>query len=216
VWADAVAGTIDRDHHCHQPDATAGKSQTKSQRPQSPGHMQPRAATTSAAGRHVGPRAAICSHADHAPYKRGVAGSIPAAPTQVRACFRIYYRPLSHLAGNQWFFREPGKRHQARREARPGGPLTPGTMPGNQRRCHGIVATARWRCGRRERRTVPGGGDLQRSLHQRSLGAISRCFDRHHNRLRLTTHDQFRYRRSAPRRCVARSRGARSLITRGW
>ena len=46
-----------------------GKSQTKTQRPQAPGHVQPHAATIGAARRHVRPRSATSSHADDTPYK---------------------------------------------------------------------------------------------------------------------------------------------------
>jgi hypothetical protein len=61
-----------------------GKSQTKSQRPQAPGHIQPHAAMIGEVGRHVRPRPAASSHKKHAPYKRGVTGSIPVAPTDGR------------------------------------------------------------------------------------------------------------------------------------
>ena len=64
----------------------AGKSQTKSQRPQAPGHLQPRAATIGAARRHTGPRPATSSHPGDPPYKRGSLVRSQLRPRRSQAC----------------------------------------------------------------------------------------------------------------------------------
>ena len=62
----------------HPPDP---KSQTKSQRASAPGDGQLRPAIIAAGQRHARPRRATSSDPANRPYKRGVAGSNPAAPT---------------------------------------------------------------------------------------------------------------------------------------
>jgi len=73
----AIAG--DQGTRIRQQDA---KSQTKSQRPQTPSHARRLPATITAARRHVGLLPAPSRHATDFAYKRGVTGSNPVAPTK--------------------------------------------------------------------------------------------------------------------------------------
>src|ERR1035441_10072444 len=58
------------------------KSQTKSQRPQTRGVTRPRPATIVAGSGHIRPQEATSGDRPNAPYKRGVTGSKPVAPTK--------------------------------------------------------------------------------------------------------------------------------------
>jgi hypothetical protein len=71
-------------NHAHA-DVMDPKSQTKSQRPQTPGHTGPLPATIVAARCHFRQYPARSSHATDFAYKPGVTGSNPVAPTRSEA-----------------------------------------------------------------------------------------------------------------------------------
>ena len=74
-------------------------SQTGSQRPPASGHIRPRPATVIAGRCHTGPRPATSSDGTNSPYKRGAAGSNPAAPTVLAG--------QMHALINEMIVREP-------------------------------------------------------------------------------------------------------------
>jgi hypothetical protein len=63
------------------------KSQTKSQRPPISGHDEPPPVMIAAGRRHASRCPAPSSYPANAPYKRGVTGSNPVAPTRPEECF---------------------------------------------------------------------------------------------------------------------------------
>jgi hypothetical protein len=73
------------------------KSQTKSQRPQTPGHVRPLPATIAAARWHVKLLPAPSSHATDFAYKRGGAGSNPAAPARFLQLVEPLREPLGDI-----------------------------------------------------------------------------------------------------------------------
>jgi hypothetical protein len=72
---------------------------TGSQRPPASGHARPRPATVVAGRCHTGPRLATSSDGTSSPYKRGAAGSNPAAPTVLAG--------QTHAVINEMIVREP-------------------------------------------------------------------------------------------------------------
>jgi len=83
------------------------KSQTKSQRPQTPGHARPLPATITAARWHVRPSPAPSSHATDFAYKRDAGGSNPPAPTRflqldgfLRGCRVVSQRGYGRCSAN--------------------------------------------------------------------------------------------------------------------
>jgi hypothetical protein len=92
------------------------KSQTKSQRSPAPGAIRPRPASITAGRGHIGRRPALSRDWGCAPYKRGVTGSIPVAPTrfpQADGCLA----PLLHDLGRSERGKSRAKRGDCARTA---------------------------------------------------------------------------------------------------